>query len=144
MRSRTTVHRSGPAMLATFILVASVAVAPTRALAAWDLTPKGTVAALELDAYGGGFNVALTGWGSDLCTGAAKDNQTPEAQVDLGWRRTHAIADASAFGTADGVKAMYATLLAAKLSGQPVILFTNNYVTRAGRTICLLGAVNVP
>lgn len=102
-------------------------VVPSR-VSAWDKDTTGVIGEIEVG-WDGGFAVALTD-GSRLCPGPAEGS----------WAATHALYGTSYGATADAMKAMHATLLAAKLSGTRVTLHAN---TNSSGANCVVGVVTL-
>lgn len=122
-------HRRGSAsVIAVLALLAGGALLPSRALAGWDRVTSGTVAQIQLGTDGN-FSVALTG-SPDLCPGPAAKS----------WEAVHALVTTGYGATTDGVKALYAALLAAQLSGRTVTLYVLNAPSKAN---CLVGAIDI-
>jgi hypothetical protein len=98
-------------------------------LADWDKRVTATIAQIQVN-NDGTFSVALTG-SPDLCTGPASKS----------WEAVHGVVSTVYGGvTAEGVKALYAGLLAAQLSGRAVSLYTLNSPSKAN---CVIGAIDI-
>ena len=101
---------------------------------AWDGITSGTVGRIQ-QYSDGSFVFQLTSLAA-LCPGPAPGS----------WSAVNGFVSAGPSGypgmTADGVKAMLANLLAAKLSGRAVVVYANNNPTNPTGNSCVVGAID--
>lgn len=116
--------------LAGALLLAAASLGPVQA-AAWDRYVHGTVGNIQLYADGS-FTVTLAG-GPSLCSGPAAGS----------WWAVNGLVSTRNGLTPDGVKAFYAALLSAKLSGRSVNLYTNNDAQNPTGQPCAIGALDL-
>lgn len=122
-------------MLAAFAVLAGAAFGPSRAAAQQTV---GTVANLQVIGADGSFNVALAG-DPDLCT-APSEKDDPD---HFHWNRVNGRVSTVTGLSTDGVKALYAALLAAQLTGRSVRLYAKPDPNNASLAPCAVWALDL-